>query len=153
MAPNLDPDHVGPSLVDCPVRRFLCLICRTTHSVYPPGVLPRCTYTLFAMLVAWHLATSKLRGRQRSDPEVYRLQGVERRDIEQDEDHRCGRRRWRQMARWVARASDFWPSVAVAGSSWRERAASCLAAFGCGAGLADGLVRAWNAHVGAVSAM
>jgi hypothetical protein len=115
--------------VDVAVRRFECTVCGAAPTVLPRGVLPRHLYSLFAIVHGFWLAVAGPVGAGLDDEEVYARQGVDRRPTDDAERHRTGVRRWRSLARWVARAAQWWPTVAIAGTTWRDRAASLLAAF------------------------
>jgi hypothetical protein len=110
------------------VRRFECTVCGAAPTVLPRGLLPRHLYSLFAIVHGFWLAVAPPLGRGLDDEEVYARQGVDRPNTE-EERNRTGLRRWRSLARWVACAGQWWPTLAVAGMTWRERAASLLAAF------------------------
>lgn len=108
------------------VRRFECTACGAAPTVVPRGLLPRHVYSLFAIVHALWLAVAPPLGRGLSDEEVYAHQGVDRLAADR---HRTGARRWRSLARWTASADRWWPTLAVVGDTWRDRAASRIAAF------------------------
>jgi len=143
-------------LVTAPLRRFLCTRCGTTVTVHPRGVLPRCAYSLFAIVFAWWSACKPPIGQGRDDPAVYALQGVDRAvsnepNAKPESVHRSGRPRWRGLARWAAKIREWWPGRAVAGTTWRERVGSLLAGFAAEAGGADiarVLIHAEASHAG-----
>jgi len=108
------------------VRRFECTVCGAAPTVLPRGLLPRHLYSLFAIVHAFWLAVAPPLGSGLPDSEVCARQGVDRLA---DEGQRSGRRRWRSLARWAACARLWWPNVAIAGATWRARAASLIAAF------------------------
>jgi hypothetical protein len=101
-------------------RRFVCTACGATVTVLPRGLLPRCLYSLFAMVHALWLAAPRPVGLGLQDEAVHDQQGVDRLS---GEARRDGRRRWRSLARWTASARQWWPSVALVGETWRARAA------------------------------
>lgn len=108
------------------VRRFECTVCGAAPTVLPRGLLPRHLYSLFAIVHAFWLAVPAPLGQGLRDGEVCAHQGVDRLP---DERHRSGQRRWRSLARWAACAGQWWPTVAIAGTTWRRRAALLIAAF------------------------
>lgn len=112
-------------LVIVTVRRFECTACGAAPTVLPRGLLPGHLYSLFAIVHAFWLAVAPPLGHGLRDIRVYAHQGVDRLA---DEGGRSGRR-WRSLARWMACAEQWWPTVAVAGMTWRDRATSLLAAF------------------------
>ena len=137
------------------VRRFICTDCGTTVTVLPRGILPRHLYSLFAIVHAWWLAGAAPIGRGLDDSAVCALQGVDRLP-RAAETHRTGRRRWSSLARWATTIGQWWPTVAVAGVTWRARVGSLLVAFAAGAGEGPpaGLVRrAVRRHAGDGAAM
>jgi hypothetical protein len=118
----------GPAqLVLVGVRRFVCTVCGAVPTVLPRGLLPRHLYSLFAIAHALWLATAAPIGRGLDDEAVYAQQGVDR--LTATDRCRTGHRRWRSLARWTAHAAQWWPALAVAGTTWRDQAASLLAAF------------------------
>lgn len=127
-------------IVTVGVRRFLCTACGATCTVLPKGLLPRHLYSLFAIVHAWWLAIRM--GGGLDEPAVCARQGVDRLPAGV-ETHRTGRRRWSSLRRWSARIGQWWPSLAIAGASWRERVGSLLASFVAGAAEAGavGVVR------------
>jgi hypothetical protein len=108
------------------VRRFECTGCGAAPTVLPRGLLPRHLYSLFAIVHALWLAVAPPIGQGRDDEEVYAHQGVDRLAADR---HRTGVRRWRSLARWTMSADRWWPTLAVAGETWRDRATSLIAAF------------------------
>lgn len=147
-------------LVPVPLRRFRCNRCGATITVHPHGVLPRCAYSLFAIVFAWWSACRPPMGQGLDDAAVYALQGVDRPTPGPEPESRLrarsGVRRWRSLARWAAKIGEWWPGRAVAGATWRERAASLLVGFAAEAGGADVgrlLTRAVAGHAGAGAAM
>ena len=109
------------------VRRFECTGCGAAPTVLPRGLLPGHLYSLFAIVHALWLAVAPPLGRGLGDSKVCAHQGVDR--LPSDDRHRSGRRRWRSLARWTASAAQWWPTVAIAGTTWRSRAASLIVAF------------------------
>jgi hypothetical protein len=146
----------GPArIVVVVARRFVCTECGTTITVLPRGILPRHLYSLFAIVHAWWLATAAPLGCGLDDRAVCARQGVDRLPMA-TERHRTGRRRWSSLARWATKIGVWWPTVAVAGTTWRARVATLLIAFVAGAGeaLAAGIVgRAVRRHAGDGAAM
>ncbi len=148
------PDHRVPveraQLVLVWVRRFLCTACGASVTVLPPGLLPRCVYSLFAIVTAWWLAISSPFGAGLPDDAVCARQGVDRLACGR-ETHRTGRRRWRSLARWAGRIQQWWPSRATSGTTWRAQVTSLLIGFGTQLG-EDGLpvmlARAAASHAG-----
>lgn len=133
------------------VRRFVCTTCRSTLTVLPRGLLPRCLYSLFAVVHALWLAVPRPVGRGLGDEEVYAHQGVDRLAHEA---RRAGRRRWRSLARWTASARQGWPSVTLVGATWRDRANSMIAAFVAAGEAPAAVVRsAVDRHAGHGAAM
>lgn len=113
-------------IVDVVVRRFECTACGAAPTVLPRGLLPRHLYSLFAIVHGFWLAAPAPLGCGLDDEEVYAHQGVDRLTADR---HRTGVRRWRSLARWASCAGQWWPTVAIAGTTWRGRASSLLAAF------------------------
>jgi hypothetical protein len=106
---------------------------------------------LFAIVHGFWLAVALPLGRGLQDSEVCARQGVDRLA---DEGHRSGRPRWRSLARWAACAEQWWPTVAVAGTTWRAGAASLLAAFASAGEAPAAVVRsAVDRHAGRGAAM
>lgn len=121
------------------VRRFRCRACGGTRTVLPPGVLRRYLYALASILRAFWLAIPPPLGAGLADVAVYAQVGVDRlsRDVER---HRTGRRRWRSLARWASKLTLWWPTAAIAGTSWRSRTQSLLTGFVAVAGGAQAAV-------------
>lgn len=142
----------GPGrVVTVGVRRFLCTACEATVTVLPRGLLPRHLYSLFAIVHAWWLGAAAPIGRGLDDEAVCALQGVDRRPGPHRQRNRTGRRRWTSLARWATQLGRWWPTVVVAGETWRARARSLLLALVAAAGEAPpaGLVRcAVRRHAG-----
>lgn len=133
------------------VRRFMCTACGTTLTVLPRGILPRGLYSLFAVVHALWLAVPRPVGRGLGDEAVYAHQGVDRLAQEAG---RAGARRWRSLARWTTSARQWWPSVALVGAIWRDRAASLIAAFVAAGEAPAAVVRsAVDRHAGHGAAM
>lgn len=143
----------GPArLVLVAVRRFVCTVCGAVPTVLPRGLLPRHLYSLFAIAHALWLAVPSPIGRGLHDEAVYALQGVDR--LTAPDRCRTGRRRWRSLARWTASAAKWWPTVAVAGTTWRARGASLLVAFAAAGEAPAAVVRsAVDRHAGRGAAM
>lgn len=108
------------------VRRFLCMSCGGTCTVLPRGLLPKHLYSLFAIVHAWWLAVPI--GGNLDDSRVCERQGLDPLPSSPRE-RRTGRRRWRSLRRWSTRIGQWWPTVPVAGTSWRGRVGSLLASF------------------------
>jgi len=143
------PGAIGPVLLWIWVRRFRCRACGATCTVLPPGVLARYLYALASIVHAWWLSLAPPLGGGLSDQEVYAHVGVDRL-CGDAEVNRTGQRRWRSLARWASKLSQWWPTTAVAGTSWRERIGSLLTGFAAQAGGAlEAVVEATVAgHVG-----
>jgi hypothetical protein len=75
-------------------------------------------------------------GRGLDDLAVYAHVGVDRL-ARTPEIHRTGRRRWRSLARWASKLSQWWPTTAVSGTTWRDRVAALLIGFVAHAGEAE----------------
>ena len=109
-------------------------------------MLPRCPFSLSAVLLAWFLALRTPVGDDLPHRDIYGRLGLF--TLEADpEPHRFGPRRWRSLARWAARLGQWWPSRPVPEGSWRERAAGLLTGFLAGEGDRAGAIRrALSAH-------
>lgn len=119
-----------PCLECCWGRRYLCLLCRGTFFVLPPGVLPRFLYSLAAIVSAWIAVARKPVGDGLSDADAYRRQGAFRRLRWLDEETW----RWRSLGRWLRHADRWWPSRV------ENSIEGLLVGFGLGAGTEPGEV-------------
>ena len=106
-----DFDH-APTIIDVPVRRYICTACHAITTVTPP-MLPRKLFSAFA--IAWALALYGLLGRpprvvrQRISP--WAILGA------------AGAQTWRSLARWAGTAQQLFATPPVRDdASLRDRA-------------------------------
>lgn len=150
-----EPGSERAQLIDLPVRRFKCVDCGAVVAIYPPGVVPRCLFTLFAIVTAWCLSLRTPLGGGLTEEAVCGRQGVDRFPVG-GETNRSGRRRWRSLSRWTARIGEWWPGRIVTGSTWRERISSLLTGFLAESdteGMGGIVARAVEAHASSGAAM
>ena len=133
----------APQTWDTVVRRYICVLCEATMSVFPPGVLPRRRYG--ATAIAYALALSGLEEwSHQAVRDAVGVHGAARAPGEQQ--------RWASLVRWSRAARD---GLLIDGASrtvgtLREAAARLATTIaGYGPRLEDQLRRVWEGALGA----